>query len=233
VADLAPGTASSSPAGLFRLGDQVVFFARRDGVSELWRSDGTEVGTVQLAAIPSNQRLGGMTVAGGRLFFFGDRPDAAVLWITDGTQNGTTTVGHLPFFTVGASIAPGPGGDILFSAFAKRTGSELWRSDGTRAGTRLVKDIAPGHFNHRDGRSSEPEQLTPARRKTFFTATVARRGRELWRTDGTRRGTRLVGEVRPGRPGGEIKEITPIGHRVFFAATRPRHGEELWVTGRH
>jgi ELWxxDGT repeat protein len=155
-----------------------------------------------------------------------------VIWSTDGTPAGTKALGDLPFFTIGSTVAPNPSGGIVFSAFARRTGSELWRSDGTRAGTRMVKDIAPGHLSRGGGRSSEPEQLTPARGKTYFTATVRKRGRELWRTDGTRRGTKLVGQVRPGTHGGRIKEITPIGHRVFFAATTPRHGEELWVAGR-
>ena len=233
VADLAPGSASSSPASLTRLGDQLVFFARRGGVIELWRSDGTQAGTFRLATIPSDQRVAGMTVAGDRAFFIATTADSSVLWSTDGTADGTTAIDRLPFFTIGGDGAPGPGGNFLFAADTKRTGSELWRSDGTRAGTRMVKDIAPGHLNSGGGRSSTPQHLTAARGKTFFTATVPKRGRELWRTDGTERGTKLVGEVRPGSEGGQIKKITPIGHRVYFAAKTPRHGEELWVAGRH
>jgi ELWxxDGT repeat protein len=232
VADLAPGPASSSPAMLSQLGGQVVFFTRRSGSSELWRSDGTGAGTIRLATIPSDQRLGGMTVAAGRLFFFADTSDNAVLWSTDGTQSGTTAIGGLPFFTTGGNVGPGPHGQILFSASRQRTGVELWRSNGTRAGTRLVKDIAPGHLHPGVGRDSSPQQLTRARGKTFFTANVPKLGRELWRSDGTRRGTKLVGEVRPGPGGANIHEITAVGKRAFFSAALPRHGEELWVTGR-
>ena len=171
VADLAPGPDSSSPASLTRLGDQLVFFARRGGVVELWRSDGTQAGTSRLASIPSDQRVAGMTVAGDRAFFIATTADSSVLWSTDGTADGTTAIDRLPFFTIGGYGAPGPGGNFLFAADTKRTGSELWRSDGTRAGTRLVKDIAPGHLNSGGGRSSTPQHLTPARGKTFFTAT--------------------------------------------------------------
>ena len=231
VADLVPGPGPSKPIGFTRFGDVVVFFVLRQGAAELWRSDGSEAGTSLVASIPSDQRVGQLVASGGRAFFFATTADSTVLWSTDGTAGGTTALDDLPFFTVGTSVAPNRSGGIVFSAFARRTGSELWRSDGTRAGTRLVKDIAPGHLRHGGGRSSEPEQLTPARGKTFFTATVRKRGRELWRTDGTRRGTKLVGEVRPGPRGGRIKELTPIGHRVFFAATTRRHGEELWLTG--
>ena len=174
-----------------------------------------------------------MTVAGDRAFFIATTADGSALWSTDGTADGTTAIDRLPFFTIGGYGAPGPGGNFLFAADTKRTGSELWRSDGTRAGTGLVKDIAPGHLNSGGGRSSTPQHLTAARGKTFFTAAVPKRGRELWRTDGTGHGTKLVGEVRPGSDGGQIKKITPIGHRVYFAAKTPRHGEELWVAGRH
>ena len=231
VADLVPGPDSSRPIDFTRFGDVVVFFVLRQGAAELWRSDGSETGTSLVTTIPSDQRVGQLVVSGARVFFFATTADSTVLWSTDGTAGGTKALGDLPFFTAGASVALKPSGGIVFSAFARRTGSELWRSDGTRAGTRLVKDIAPGHLRRRGGRSSEPEQLTSARGKTYFTATVRKRGRELWRTNGSQRGTKLVGEVRPGPHGGRIKEITPIGHRVFFAATTPRHGEELWVTG--
>ena len=51
-------------------------------------------------------------------------------------------------------IVPGPGssypgnlievnGTLFFSAFHPDTGSELWKSDGTEAGTVLVRDINP------------------------------------------------------------------------------------------
>ena len=61
----APG---SSQSGSFtRLGDEVVFFVRRDGRAELWRSDGTEAGTGLVSAIPADQRVGRPLVSGGRV----------------------------------------------------------------------------------------------------------------------------------------------------------------------
>jgi ELWxxDGT repeat protein len=35
-------------------------------------------------------------------------------------------------------------GTLIFAAFDAVSGTELWRSDGTAAGTTLVKDINPG-----------------------------------------------------------------------------------------
>ena len=41
--------------------------------------------------------------------------------------------------------APYPGLDVLFVVDDRAHGTELWRSGGTVAGTRLVRDILPGH----------------------------------------------------------------------------------------
>ena len=87
------------------------------------------------------------------------------------------------------------GGTLYLRAEARGTGSELFRSDGTPKGTRLVKDIVPGaegsaprHFTHMDG-------------VVYFSASALETGDELWRTDGTALGTRLVREFVPGGRG--------------------------------
>ncbi|RYD25517.1 MAG: hypothetical protein EOP87_24280, partial [Verrucomicrobiaceae bacterium] len=74
-------------------------------------------------------------------------------------------------------------------------GSELWRSDGTAAGTRMVKDMLPGV------EGSRPQSLTVAHGAVWFTsATDSSSGskRKLWRTDGTEAGTRVVTTVGAG-----------------------------------
>jgi ELWxxDGT repeat protein len=66
-------------------------------------------------------------------------------------------------------------GDRLFlSAFDDEHGFELWQSDGTEAGTRLVQDIAPGNL------SSTPDWLTGVGDRLYFTADDGVIGRELW-----------------------------------------------------
>jgi ELWxxDGT repeat protein len=56
-------------------------------------------------------------------------------------------------------------------------GTELWRSDGTAAGTVLVADINPG------GNSSFPEDLTNADGTAFFWATAGGPSPQLWKWD--------------------------------------------------
>lgn len=75
---------------------------------------------------------------------------------------------------------------LYFTLFSYRTGRELWRSDGTRTGTYLVKDIA--YYSYEG-----PGNLTPYRNKLYF-STDDGTGRKLWVcADGTAAGTTLVG----------------------------------------
>lgn len=69
---------------------------------------------------------------------------------------------------LGTSSSPGNFDKIVntlyFSATDVDHGTELWKSDGTEAGTVLVKDVNP------DIHSSNPSQLTRAGGRMYFTA---------------------------------------------------------------
>ena len=85
------------------------------------------------------------------------------------------------------------GNRFFFRAWDDRHGQELWVSDGTQAGTRLVRDISPGVY------ASDPAQFTAMDGILYFTAYDGGGGpRRLWRSDGTPEGTRLVLEGGPG-----------------------------------
>jgi len=66
------------------------------------------------------------------------------------------------------------GGLLFFTADDGLAGTELWRSDGTTAGTVLVEDIGPYPTE------SRPEFLTVVGGTLFFTAADGVHGRELW-----------------------------------------------------
>src|SRR5215211_7697948 len=114
-------------------------------------------------------------------------------------------------------------GTLYFAAADGPHGKELWRSDGTVAGTRMVKDIAPG-----DGRGSAPQSLTADGDTLYFTADDGTHGHELWRSDGTAAGTRMVRDINPGGDSGYPFGIAMVRGVLFFPADDGSHGIELW-----
>lgn len=116
-------------------------------------------------------------------------------------------------------------GMLFFSAYDDDHGTELWKSDGTEGGTKLVKDIRPGGGL---GGGSVPEEITSFRGLAFFRADDdAHSGFELWRSDGTRRGTRLVKDIDPPA-GSEPGDFATVGRTLFFSAHETVDGYGLW-----
>jgi ELWxxDGT repeat protein len=165
-------------------GNALYFLAPRaaspSGEVGLFRSDGTEAGTVLLltAPPPASASLdeARFTSAGGFLFFVLEDERGRELWRTDGTRAGTFLLRDI----VPAAASSEPrfltalGGELFFSALGVGTGIELWESDGTPAGTHIVQDIGPG------GLSSTPQELVASAGRLFFTADDGVHGREPW-----------------------------------------------------
>jgi ELWxxDGT repeat protein len=102
------------------------------------------------------------------------------------------------------------GEEVFFSANDGSHGRELWASDGTAAGTKLVKDIRPG------AAGSRPDTLTQVGSRVYFTADDGRHGRELWVSDGTAAGTHLVKDLTPGSKGTWTLGIISVGDTAYF-----------------
>jgi len=92
------------------------------------------------------------------------------------------------------------GGKIFFTAYDPARGYELFVSDGTANGVRLVKDINPGILG------SDPRELIDLGGTLYFIANDGTAGAELWRSDGTDGGTRKVTDV-PGYPEQLTKQL--------------------------
>jgi ELWxxDGT repeat protein len=116
------------------------------------------------------------------------------------------------------------GSTVYFTATDPVHGLELWRSDGTPEGTRLVRDIRPGSGG------ANLQTLTVHQGRLYFYADDGVWGREIWTSDGTREGTRLLRDVCPGPCSISGRgSIASAGDRLYFMAG-PFNGLELWRT---
>ncbi len=188
-----------------------------------------------LVHVSASAEIDGLTVAGGRVFFSArDAEHGLELWASDGTTAGTRLV---------KDILPGPelgwprhiaslGNVVLFAARAKADAADtLWRSDGSEAGT---TELLPAGALH------DPWLLTTAGARIFLIATDDAHGQELWVTDGTPGGTKLVKDVYPGARGIDAAQNKPMGYLqftptavgtlVYFQAEAPGQGYGIWKT---
>ena len=104
------------------------------------------------------------------------------------------------------------GGYLYFGANDGAHGVELWRTDGTAAGTQLVADVAPGAANGVTPNAG----IVALRDVVYFAGNDGVTGSELWRSDGTAAGTYEVADVVPGAAGSSPWQITTLGSLVVF-----------------
>ncbi|MFT5048816.1 MAG: ELWxxDGT repeat protein [Chlamydiales bacterium] len=196
---------------------------------ELYRTDGTAMGTVMVKDINPNGSSSPekFTWMNGLLFFTASDGSTSgrELWKSDGSEAGTVMVkdikpgissSHPDLLTV-------VGGTLFFRA-TDTVDVELWKSDGTEAGTVMVKNIDIG-----TGSSSNPSNLVEFNGALFFSARVAAStGRELWKSDGTSAGTVLVKDILPGTDDGGPSSLVSVNGDLFFSARDGVNGSELW-----
>jgi ELWxxDGT repeat protein len=170
--------------------------------------------------------VAGATRTDSLVFYFTSHPYSGhALWRSDGTPAGTYSIGPHEAIPLVASRFVGSLGDVVFFLW---TGDfSLWRSDGSDAGTFAVtQDLSLGALF---GSGSPPESLSvPERGLVFFSAGArsATPDLELWATDGTLAGTRLVKDINSegsSNPG----SMVALGGRLYFLTTTPQ-GRVLW-----
>ncbi|MBV8386489.1 MAG: hyalin, partial [Acidimicrobiia bacterium] len=243
--DINPGAGSSSPQSMTDLNGSMLF-AADDGThgSELWKSDGTQSGT----ALVKDENLdscytthpttcsftaGPFVPLGNHVFFPGydGWPSPNELWMSDGT----TEAPVWSIYGVSDPVEPTAAGNTMFF-YGKSNGygHELWKTDGTNAGTVMVKDINPGQVGSAVDDSYDP-YLTNVNGTLFFSANDGMHGRELWKSDGTAAGTVMVKDINL-IPDGTVSlsggsnpsGLTNVNGTLFFQADDGIHGGELW-----
>jgi ELWxxDGT repeat protein len=116
-------------------------------------------------------------------------------------------------------------GLAYFSANDGTHGFELWQSNGTTAGTVMVKDINPGKS------TSYPGNMMNVNGTLFFSANdgPSNHGIELWESNGTAAGTFLVDDINAGGFFTSYPRYpTNVNGTLFFQASDGTYGHELW-----
>ena len=218
VGSLTPNV-SSTQKNMIAFNSKLYFLVQNGGSNkELWMSDGSASGTSllkELDAPTTDFITPSLHVVNNRLLFLSSGPDAASdgLWASDGSVSGTQQIASLQ---LNSDLGYYDGSEtgvahfvasldlLFFSADDGVNGNELWVSDGTAAGTRLVKDIYPGAL------SSKPAMFKSGEGYLLFIAEDEDGRAKLWRSDGTEVGTSMIKDIDPNgfenfsffRPGG-------------------------------
>lgn len=217
VHDLEPGAGSSLllSSRIASCGTRIVFDGRSRGSGlELCVSDGTAAGTQVLRDIrtgPQNSfPKNFFTSADGKTTYFtaDDGTHGAEPWITDGTSAGTRMVADLE---VGAAASTPKHWFALGSRtlISSHGGWRLWVTNGQASGTTLL--------------SSSLHDLThaaPLGSLVCF-AGVGAGGNELWRTDGTPGGTKLLVDIEVGARSSHPRAFLSESGTSFLFLTTP------------
>lgn len=115
----------------------------------------------------------------------------------------------------------GTNGDFFFNSKDEH-GHELWKSDLTAGGTRMVKDIWPGR------KGSYPHHMSSFNGEIWFVANDGKHGNEIWHSDGTKSGTKMALNLNPGHKSSHASDLTACAGRLFFGALNPEHGFEMY-----
>ena len=267
------------------LGGALLFFTRDEQGVAVWRTDGTAEGTVRLKRVEGEGSwVAGTRLSGGRAFFLVRTAGGqTTVWGTDGSAAGTRklhteaegstahllgvlgnqlyltstseatqrmTVVRIPVeggasatvmvlpndytnqgealpFVSDVGMAAG-GRKVYFivtigSAGPAPRDTQLWVTDGTGAGTKLLRRPLSLSDEYGSPLTVVADELV------FFSAFEASSaGIEPWVTNGTPGGTRRLKDIVPGPESSYPREFVRVGPQVFFSTVDATRGGQLW-----
>ena len=151
--------------------NNIAYFTADDGIhgAELWRSDATAAGTKMVKDIHPGIRFTGehdIPFPADKIFFSADDGDLwPGIWVSNGTDAGTFMLKDIsPFGNSSPSYLIDANGTLYFFANNISTADQLWKTDGTAAGTVLVADFYSPDFSF----SNTASHLTNVNGRLFF-----------------------------------------------------------------
>jgi ELWxxDGT repeat protein len=214
---------------LYSYNNQLIF-AANDGISgkEVWKSDGTVVGTSLVKDIAPNN---GSSISSdfkilelnnGKFYFIANTGSGFGLYESDATSSGTVFIKSI--YGIGELNGASAGDYFVFQGFDPANGGiEPWVSDGTTAGTTILKDIYPGNTS-----SMGNGKFIKINNKIYFDSNAnginPGYGNYIWETDGTEAGTVLFSTPTNNVLHGKSSD----GQHLIL--TKPNEWNRFWIT---
>jgi ELWxxDGT repeat protein len=203
---------------------------------ELWKTDGTHSGTKLVkdivARTGSSDPLDLVGFNNKAFFIANDSVHGAEAWVSDGTSDGTLMLKDIaPGSATSISTnAPGDvafraaGGKLYFSAHSAQNQVELWRTDGTVAGTVAVKVFRGADQND----FAYIDHIHSAGRSVMFN--LNHNGVTLWTSTGRAKTTKQVASLSTD-PAGYVTDMNDsLGRLFFFNFLHGNTTGELWMS---
>ena len=275
VKDIYEGISTSNILWLTRFNDKVIFSATGDSQDgqEICSSDGTADGTYMVANVNEwgdSEPRGLCQLNETQFVFFAKDDDASTVgtngqwwrYVSDGTAEGTTLVKEVNSMFPGREPIDNRTGDVVrvgrkvfFIADVANVngdevtyGDEVWVTDGTPEGTKMIKDINtekdPAGLEGSTRGAAIAHFLNFYNKKLFFKAWSWASGNEPWAYDlETEEAYEIFNTndtfnpdntddagVPMGSGGGVTKTGYPAFGHVFFRSSTPSTGSELGMT---
>lgn len=215
-----------------------LYFSARDGENgnELWVTNGTPEGTQLVKNInPTGDAFPNNFIEFNNNLYFvangGNSNNGKELWMTNGTPEGTQIVKDInPNGDSNPSFLTVFKNNLYFAADDGTNGKQLWVSDGTGQGTHLLKKINSTGDSNPTGIYLPRYHFIEYNNNLYFVADDGTNGKELWVTDGTSLGTKLVKDINPNNGDSNPTAMVIYNEKLYFIADDGTNGYQFWMT---
>lgn len=234
--DIFPGERGSTFIGGFG-GTNRIMFPANDGSKgmELWSTDGDS--TVRLVDFnPGEASAFDTSIFTLMLYFSNQNSETSVIPLRKGKRvfgvlsDGVSVNQIFDDSNESKTVSSNPseltslGRSVVFGASDSKLGREPFISNGTKKGTKILRNI------FKSGDSNPRDFIRVPGDRSVFIADSPKFGEELWITDGTKKGTRKIREIGPGLKSGALNVLGIYKKKLYFLGDDEVTGTELWAT---